>query len=140
MPTLAEAAARGLLGDDRRPRLLGLLDWARRRIEGRLGQLDLDRLEARAVLSDYLLTRLHDSVQAHGARLLITFIGSCEDGPANRWIEGEVMAFCRRQGYDCLDLAAAMRGPDRGRYYGDNCHYSPAGHRLAAERIAAALR
>ncbi len=140
VPTLAEAAARGLLGDDRRPRLPGLLDWARRRVDARLGRLDLDRLNERAALSDYLLTRLHDSVQAHGARLLVAFIGNCDDGPANRWIEEEVMAFCRRQGYDCLDLAAAMRGPERGRYFGANCHYSPAGHRLAAERIAAALR
>ncbi len=141
VPDPVAAREQGLLGNDRRPRLLDLAAWLVRRVQARLGRLDEARLRRRAELSDFLLTRLHDSVTGHGARLLIAFIGSCRmDDAEERWIERQVMALCRRRGYACVDLAAAMRAaPAPASLYGANCHYSPAGHRFAAERIAAAL-
>ena len=91
-----------------------------------------------AALSEALLGRLDQSVRDNGGRLIVAFIGACFDGDAdNRRAEEAIMASCKRLDLDCIDLAAAMRRGDYAGYYGGNCHWSPAGHRFAAERIAA---
>ena len=122
----------------RRPFSLRLVDagrWLVDKLRAKAG-LPAD-FTIQATLSEALLARLDRSVRDNGGHLIVAFIGECFDGDAdNRQAEEAIMASCKTLGLDCIDIAAAMRQGDYAGYYGSNCHWSPAGHRFAAERIA----
>jgi hypothetical protein len=128
------------LSDSTPLRTVQLVKWLKRKVDTKLHRDVPPHFADAASLNNYLLKNLNDSVKQSGARLLVVFIGECNDGvPGNMRIEETVMASCKENGIQCLDLAAAMRGPDYGSYYGANCHWSERGHHFAAEQIATAL-
>ncbi len=139
VPDLATAQQQGLLHEAPSLRIVQAASWLARKIKPKLGLND--DLKQQAVLSDNLLGQLNESVTQSGAKLIVTFIGHCFDGePKNLLAERKIIESCEKNGIQCIDIAAAMREGDFGSYYGDNCHWSAAGHRFAAEKIAASLQ
>lgn len=131
------------------------------------GRLDLTAEDRRqefvqlARRTEEILVRLHRSVRAHGARLVLLIIpDEVQVSPElfarvvesygldaddydltrpQRWL----LDFCRREGLACLDLLPAMRA--RRSATGDplyrprNTHWNRAGNRLAGTALAAFL-
>ncbi len=139
VPTFETLATSGELDYGMRIRLVDLVQYTIRRVRRGLAILDHDKLRRRERLSEYLLTRLRDSVEAAGAELIVVFIGHSFEGKADhRWIETSVTEFCQSRGIDCINLAAAMRESDYASFY-DIGHLNEAGHLIAAETIAARI-
>lgn len=113
--------------------------WLWRYVLGKLGWID-NTMEKGARLSEFLLRQLNDSVTRSDAKLIVAFIGHRFDNSTEHdWIEDSVAQSCRSLAITCVNLAAAMRQVNANPFYGPNHHYSPAGHRFAADRIAQAI-
>lgn len=113
-------------------RLARLASWSYRYFADRLWSLPLDMLEERTRLNSALLTRLRDQVREISAQLVVLLIPHClKDGSYGDWILARVAKDCDVLGIDCIDFRAF---PKQG-MYGSNCHWSPAGHRMAADKI-----
>ena len=121
-------------------RVVRAIGWLLREARVKLGIIDEEAMAQRARTSEYLLRRLHSSVIASGARLLVVVIGHGIDGqPELSWIEDSIMAACRSNEIECLDLQEARRGIDSTSFYIENGHFSEQGHRFAAQKIAQLL-
>jgi len=101
---------------------------------------DFDR---HAQLSAHLLARLKRSTDAIGAKLLVIVIPHCTyDGyQESRRIETAIEESCKQLAIWCIPTRAAdMEAETAGvRVFGPACHWSPAGHELAARLLLAKL-
>jgi len=95
-------------------------------------------------LTSRLLRQLDVEVRAAGARLLIvvTSAGSPLEETAN--ISVETLGFCERAGLVCADVRLALReaarvAPGEDLFLQDRAHWSPAGHRAAADFALSSL-
>lgn len=106
----------------------------------RLGFYDEQRFSEAIALSDYLLARLRGLAESVGATLVVLLIQHCYEGqPQYLRVETSVLETCDRLGLQCINTAEAMRGTEWQSFYGDNCHWSPKGHRLAAQLVSERL-
>jgi hypothetical protein len=118
-------------------RVIELIRYVQRRIYSRLDIHETEDNQEKAQINDFILRQLQDSATSANVRFLILIIGHCEDGvPEDMWIEERIAQSCAAHGIDCINMAAEMRQSDYDAFYGSNCHWSPRGHQLAADRIA----
>lgn len=116
-------------------RIVEATRWLANRIKSRIGIGE--NLERATQLNTALLNELQRSVQANGGQFIVAIIGPCFDGEAdNLSAERQIMSACEQGGLTCINIAEAMRNKDYSGFYGSNCHWSPRGHRFAAEKIA----
>ena len=121
-----------------RMRSLDLLRTGWRRTLNRLGVLPEDMLEARQALSERLLARLQASVAEAGARLVILVIpheAHPQSGFHGEWIASAIARSCEKLELSCIDLTSETDTP---LFHAG--HWNAEGHRLAAGKIAEALR
>jgi hypothetical protein len=106
-----------------------------------------------------LLSRIADEARDHGAKLLVAFVPASHQVTATsrptlaergfRWdartltdtgFVDRLAAFCAATGIEFVDLLRPLRAADRDDlYYPRDGHWTPAGHRLAAELVVDAV-
>lgn len=140
VPTVKTWIAGNAKNDRGALRVLDMTRWARMRATDKLGVSDESSFERMENLSDYLLLRLKTGTNSASVELIVLIIGHCYDGNAFYLrIEQSIEESCQRHGLQCINLARLMRDADYASFYGNNCHYSSAGHRFAASEIASML-
>ena len=113
-----------------------------RRVEGRRGAFHSDaEFAAHAELSERLLERLAKDVRGSGAQLLVITIPHCsyEGYRDAARIESAIQSSCTKLGIPCLSTTDECRRAESAgvRMFGDNCHWSAAGHARIAEFVRA---
>jgi len=140
VPSVESLASSGGLDRPARLRIEQAFAWLYRKAAHKVRGGDPERFERLERLNEYLLGRMHDSVRDSGGRLIVVVTGHCVDGVGDYLAnERAISEACRSLDIEFLDLASAMRAGDYGAYFGDNCHWSNAGHAFAAEQIDRAL-
>lgn len=90
-----------------------------------------------------LIERLHERVEAAGARLVVAFAHPLVDGPdAERLVFADrAIAAARRDGVEVVDTFAAFAaaGRTRAELYHEDGHWTAAGHAVAAAAIGDAI-
>ena len=112
--------------------------WLLRRSRGQSSEVSADREPALVALNEYLLKRLSDAVKRAGARLTMVTAGHCFY-QAHELGREAMLAIAGRLDIFAIDAVALMKGSDYESYYGWNCHWSPKGNALVAERLVPEL-
>ena len=108
-----------------------LIDKVVQKVQG----VTVPHMPARIRLSNHILGRLHASVEAHGAKLVVLIFGHC-DLTRDLEVEQAIVAEADALGIEYFNFGEQMRALDNfPAMYLRNCHYSSAGHRFVADQL-----